>query len=97
MNTIVLSVDEAARDFANVLRSLRERGDRVVLVDGGETIAEIIATKQPDGSTANRSNEWTGQRVVYSELTGLPVVTAQQARRKITSVEIYARLRNTFP
>jgi hypothetical protein len=97
MNTIVISVDEAARDFANVLRSLRERGDRVVLVDGGETIAEITATRTADNSTAVESEERKGPRVVYDEVTGFPLVTARPGRRKITSEEIYAELRNTFP
>jgi hypothetical protein len=109
MNTIVLDLNDVAQDLAAVIRRLREFGDRAVLVDAAGPLAEITPVVRSDGIEADQTRsagtaasdgklpERTGPRVVYSKLTGLPVVTARPGERMVTSEEIYEELRGSFP
>ena len=108
MNTMVISLEEAAKDLAAVIHRLEDCGGRVVLMGPGGPLAEISSVAQGGSrhletplAAANEADgehrERTRPRVVYSKLTGLPVVTARPGQRKITSEEIYEELRNSFP
>jgi hypothetical protein len=88
---------------------LRETGDRAVLVSGGDAVAEITPVSSTHTAGAERNQvpamtaldeellERTEPRVVYSKLTGLPVVMSRPGQRMVTSKEIYEELRNSFP
>jgi hypothetical protein len=109
MNTIVLSLDEAALDLPGVIHRLNKFGGRAMLVGATGPMAEITPIVQPDSTETDRRPpagsrvsdqkrpERTGPRVVYSKLTGLPVVTARPGERMVTSEEIYEELRGSFP
>jgi hypothetical protein len=108
MNTIVITLDEAANNLAAAVRRLRECGGRAVLMDEGRQLAEITSVESTSSNASENSTteganspevprERTGPRVVYSRLTGLPVVTARPGARKVTSEEIYEILRSSIP
>jgi antitoxin (DNA-binding transcriptional repressor) of toxin-antitoxin stability system len=109
MNTIVLSLEEAARDLASVVDRLHASGKRAVLMSGNEPIVEITPVSRSETSDADlpqssgtaapneEPGDQTGPRVVYCSLTGLPVVMGRPGQRMVTSEEIYEELRNSFP
>ena len=109
MNTIDITLDNAALDLAGVVRRLREDGGLVILTDGGLPLAEIIPltrstvarTEESQLLTATESEEQPdediGPRAVYSKRTGLPVVVARPGQRMVTSEEIYEELRGSGP
>jgi hypothetical protein len=110
MNTIVISIEEAAQDLAAVIRRLRECGNCAVLVDTAGPLAEITPVLQSDAAGTDdgtpssgtalsdeKPPERTEPRVGYSKLTGLPVITARPGERMVTSEEIYEELRGSFP
>jgi len=104
MNTIVLTMDEAAQDLATLIRRMRERREYVVIKDGEGPLAYLTLAFRPDpkevGAQAcaeGTPQERTGPRVSYSKRTGLPVVNGRPGQRMVTSEEIYEELRGTFP
>lgn len=104
MNTIVLTMDEANQDLATLIRRMRERREYVVVKDGEGPLAYLTLAFRPDpkevGTQAyaeGTPQERTGPRVVYSPLTGLPVVTARPGARMVTAEEIYEELRGSWP
>jgi hypothetical protein len=53
MNTIVIDINDAARDLEGFIRHLCECGGRIVLTDAGIRLAEITPVAQPNSvSTA---------------------------------------------
>jgi antitoxin (DNA-binding transcriptional repressor) of toxin-antitoxin stability system len=109
MNTIGITLDEAALDLAGVVRRLREDGGLVILTDGGRPLAEIIPLTRSNISRVedlqlqsatesdDQPDEEVGPRAVYSKRTGLPVVVARPGQRMVTSEEIYEELRGSGP
>ena len=104
MNTIVLTMDEAAQDLATLIRRMRERREYVVIKDGEGPLAYLTLAFRPDPKEvgAQECAEGTPQespvpRVSYSKRTGLPVVNGRPGQRMVTSEEIYEELRGTFP
>ena len=103
MNTIVLTIEEAAQDLATLIRRMHERRESVVVKDGEGPLAYLTLAFRPDpkevgGQTcAEGSPECSGPRVSYSKRTGLPVVNPRSGQRMVTSEEIYEELRGTFP
>jgi antitoxin (DNA-binding transcriptional repressor) of toxin-antitoxin stability system len=109
MNTIDITLDEAALDLAGVVRRLREDGGLVILTDGGLPLAEIIPLTRSNAARAEelqlqggaesgcQPDEEVGPRAVYSKRTGLPVVVARPGQRMVTSEEIYEELRGSGP
>ena len=109
MNTINITLDEAALDLAGVVRRLREEGGLVILTDRGQPLAEImpltrsnlVRTEEMQQASATESDEQPdaeiGPRTVYSKRTGLPVVVARPGQRMVTSEEIYEELRGSGP
>ncbi len=111
MDTIVIRLDEADFDLVAAIRHLRESGNCAVLTDADVAVAEIrpfplvsnvasVSDKAcfAEGSVGDGDNEGrTGPRVVFSKLTGLPVVTAWAGARNLTSEEICEWLRGAFP
>ena len=104
MNTIVLTMDEAAQDLATLIRRMRERREYVVVKDGEGPLAYLTLAFRPDpkevGAQAcveGTPQEHAGPRVSYSKRTGLPVVNGRPGQRMVTSEEIYEELRGTFP
>ena|SRR5882757_9717315 len=109
MNTIGITLDEAALDLAGVVRRLREDGGLVILTDGGLPLAEIIPLTRSNIGRAEKlqlrkvtesddqPDEDVGPRAVYSKRTGLPVVVARPGQRMVTSEEIYEELRGSGP
>ena len=108
MKTIDITLDQAARDLAGVIRRLREIGGCVVLMDDGGPVAEITLVAQSKAASADEtqsiraaksdeeSDEWTGPREVRSD-TGLWVVARKPGQRIVTSEEIYEELRGSGP
>jgi antitoxin (DNA-binding transcriptional repressor) of toxin-antitoxin stability system len=97
MNTVVMALDEPEPELRNLIRSLRNRGNRVVLTDAGKQLVEIVPidpnnTRKADVVPGPR----TGPRVVYNELTGYPVITARPGARTITSEDV-RRMLEDFP
>ena len=104
MNTIVLTMDEAAQDLAALIRRMHERRENFVIKDGEGPLAYLTLAFRPDPKEvgAQECAEGTSQespmpRVSYSKRTGLPVVNATPGQRMVTSEEIYEELRRTFP
>jgi hypothetical protein len=104
MNTIVLTLEEAAQDLATLIRRMRERREYVVVKDGEGPLAYLTLAFRPDpkevaaeGCAEGTPVERTGPRVIYSPRTGLPVVTARPGARMVTAEEIYEELRGSGP
>ena len=108
MYTIDITLDEAARDLAGVIRRLRECGGRVVLTGADGPLAEITPVTRSNTASVDElrsateadldqdMREW-GPRVVISEISGLPVVARRPGQRMVTSEEIYEELRGSGP
>jgi|SRR5882724_6028332 len=104
MNTIVLTLDEAAQDLATLIRRMRERREDVLVKDSEGPLAFLTLASRPDrkkavalGCTEGSAQECPNPRVSYSKVTGLPVVNARPGARKITAEEIYEELRGSGP
>jgi len=92
MNTILIDVEEAAKDLHAIASGLRSSRTRAFLMYGDRVLAELSPFPRPDEDDVEpppvpAPEGW--QRVVESPLTGLPVVMAKPGERKITSEEIY--------
>jgi hypothetical protein len=77
MNTIVLTMEEAAQDLATLIRRMRERREYVVVKDGEGPLAYLTLAFRPDPKEAGAQacaegtpEEYCGPRV--SKRTGLP-------------------------
>jgi hypothetical protein len=90
MNTIVLTIEEAAQDLATLIRRMHQRRESVVVKDGEGPLAYLTCAE-------GTPEEYSGPRVSYSKRTGLPVVNPRPGQRMVTSEEIYEELRGTFP
>ena len=104
MNTIVLTLDEAAQDLATLIRRMREQRESVVVRDSEGPLAYLTLAFRPDPNeaAAEAYPEGTDQegpipRVSYSKGTGLPVVNGRPGQRIVTSEEIYEELRGSGP
>ena len=103
MNTIVLTLEEAAQDLAALIRRMRERREYVVVKDGEGPLAYLTLAFRPEPNEvaaqgcAPGTSERTRPRVIYSPRTGLPVVTARPGARMVTAEEIYEELRGSGP
>jgi hypothetical protein len=104
MNTIVLTIEEAAQDLAALIDRMRERRECIVVRDGEGPLAYLTLAFRPDpkevgvqGCAEGTPLERTGPRVIYSPRTGLPVVTARPGARMVTAEEIYEELRGSGP
>jgi hypothetical protein len=99
MNTILIDVEEAAKDLHAIASGLRSSRTRAFLMCGDRVLAELSPYPRPDEDDyvepppAPPPEGW--QRVVESPVTGLPVVMAKPGERKITSEEIYEFLRGS--
>jgi|KBSSwiStaDraftv2_1062776.scaffolds.fasta_scaffold00120_24 hypothetical protein len=104
MNTIVLTIEEAAQDLATLIRRMHERRESVVVKDDEGPLAYLTLAFRPDpaevgaqGRAVGPPLERTGPREVYSPRTGWPVVTARPGARMVTAEEIYEELRGSGP
>jgi hypothetical protein len=104
MNTIVLTIEEAAQDLATLIRRMHQRRESVVVKDGEGPLAYLTLAFRPDPAEMGAQTcaegtpeEYSGPRVSYSKRTGLPVVNPRPGQRMVTSEEIYEELRGTFP
>jgi hypothetical protein len=98
MNTILVDVEEAAKDLHAFASGLRSSRARAFLMSGDRVLAELSPFPRPDEDDVEPPpvavpEGW--QRVVESPVTGLPVVMAKPGERKITSEEIYELWRNS--
>lgn len=83
METVTVSLEEAARDLAGIVRTLCADGNRVVLMDGGQRLAEILPLEEDRASA-----RWVGARVVIDEATGHSYVQARPGVRKFTNEDV---------
>jgi hypothetical protein len=83
METVTVSLEEAARDLAGIVRTLCADRNRVVLVDGGQRVAEILPLEE-DYAAAR----WVGARIVIDETTGHSYVQARPGVRKVTNEDV---------
>jgi hypothetical protein len=100
MNTIIVSLEEAALDLASFVQTLLVKGDRAVLTDAGRQLVEILPLRSGSApetpETVDVPCPRTGPRVVCDEITGYPVVTARPGARKITNEDVRRELED-FP
>ena len=83
METVTVSLEEAARDFAGIVRTHCADGNRVVLTYGGKRLAEILPLEEDRASA-----RWVGAREVIDETTGHSYVKARPGVRKITNEDV---------
>ena len=83
METVTVSLEEAARDLAGIVRTLCADGNRVVLMDGGKRLAEILPLEEDPASA-----RWVGARVVIDEASGHSYVQARPGVRKVTNEDV---------
>ena len=83
MDTVILSLEEAANDLANIIRVHCADGNRVVLTAGGKRLAEILPFEEDRASVP-----WIGPREVIDEISGHPCVAARPGFRKITNEDV---------
>ena len=89
MDTVTVSLDEAARDLPSIIRALRANGNRVVLTDAGERLAEIApVVGGPNTEPPAEPGPRVGPRWVIDEISGHPVVAARPGARKITNEDV---------
>jgi hypothetical protein len=100
MNTIVLTIEEAAQDLAALIDRMRERRECIVVKDGDGPLAYLTLAFRPDPKEVGVqgcAEAYSGPRESYSSGTGLPVVNPWPGQRMVTSEEIYEELRGSFP
>lgn len=113
MPTVNVYLEDAEKDLKGVIQRLLDSGVRGVLLGPNGPVAEITPIDPSSVTGQRRRpppvyvseetvrpeyiRQPNGPRIVYSKLTGMPVVTARLGERMITSEEIYEELRGSFP
>src|SRR5690242_7263540 len=96
MGTVILKIEDLPQELAALLRRMRERGECIVVKDDTAPVAYLNLAFRPDIKRPDPEevgvHPRTGPEVVYSERTGLPVVTGRLGARMVTSEEIREEL-----